>query len=185
MPAPKDQPNLLLQHHVPPHGRGVVIPASAVPDPDWLVGVGAAAWTGDPVTVTTAPPGAGAGAVTPLTTAGDAEEVAEAAVRIQRLVAERERLAKDNERLAGEVKDLAEQVRAKKAKKEAEESADLAAARQHAEQVAHAKMHLEGENERLNKELAEVRAGLQGQADLAEQVKKLEKELAEAKKKHK
>lgn len=176
----KGQDNLRLLHHVPPYERGVVVPADLVADPDRLVELEAAAWTGEPVTVQTAPPGAfaagaGAGAVAPLTTGQDAEEVAEAAVRIKHLV-------EDNERLKAEVKELTEKVRAKDAERAEDEGADLATARRHAEEVAHEKMRLEGENERLNKELQEVRAGI---GDHQEQVKRLEKELAEAKKKHK
>ena len=80
MPAPKDQPNLRLEHNVPPQGeRGAVIPAWAVPDPDALVKIGAATWTAEPVTVNLAPPGAG-----PDLTVQHAEAVAElAAVRAQ------------------------------------------------------------------------------------------------------
>jgi hypothetical protein len=120
MPAPKDQPNLRLEHNVPPQGeRGAVIPAWAVSDPDALVKLGAASWTGEPVTVQLAPPGAKAVATASPEVLADlaaarkhAEEVAEAKLKAEDAVAElRKALEKANaDAAAGEVaaKELAD-----------------------------------------------------------------------------
>jgi hypothetical protein len=114
MPAPKDQPNLRLEHNVPPQGeRGAVIPAWAVPDPDALVKLGAAAWTAEPVTVKLAPPGAG-----PDLTAQHAEAVEElAAVRSQaEQLGEAKLKAEDT---AAELRKAVEKANADLAEKEA------------------------------------------------------------------
>lgn len=121
MPAPKDQPNLRLEHNIPPQGeRGAVIPAWAVSEPDTLVKLGAASWTAEPVTVQLTPPGAKAGgAVASPEVLADlaaarkhAEEVAEAKLKVEDEAAElRKALAKANADIAAKEaaeKELAE-----------------------------------------------------------------------------
>jgi hypothetical protein len=114
MPATKEKPNLRLVHNFPDlaggQSSGAVVPAWAVPDPDALVSLGAAEWTGEPVTVQMAPPSA---AMSNAVTASPevladlaaarkhAEEVAEAKLKVEDEAAElRKSLAKANADIA-------------------------------------------------------------------------------------
>lgn len=154
MPATKEQPNLKLIHHFPDvaggQSSGAVVPAHCVSDPDALVGLGAAAWTGEPVTVKVEPPVAKG---LDVATANKIQD------RIDGLEDERDDWA------AKARKHVAEKA-ATEAKLN-ETAADLAAARAHAEEVADAKLKLEDEHKRIaaekaaaDKELADLKASI-------------------------